>query len=878
MRWLNDLRYRLRALFDRGRMERDMDDEFAFHLEMEERKYRAQGMSEAEARRMARMKFGGVDRQKEQARSSWGVDLLQDLAADTRYALRQLRRRPAFSALAAGTLALGIGGTVALFSVVNGLLLRPLPVDDEASLVTFWFPYSWRAEEFEFLRGDAPGFDGLAAFSNTSQTLETDQGTQMLFSTVASAELFDVLGARPLLGRTFQAGDDRGSSNPVIVLSYGLWQQEFGGDRDIVGRRIVVDGRPTTVVGVMPRDFHFPSPEMRAWTPLDLDPDSDGYRGGGWLIVLGRTEAGMGPERVQQAVDAIGARLGERFDYPERWDKSRNPSAQPLREYLLGEVRPAVLLLLGAVGLLLLMACANVAALTLTRTMDRSREIGVRAALGAGRMRLVRQVLTESVLLGVAGGALGLVLAVAAFDVLVAMLPLGGSAQAFADTLHLDWTTLAAAMALAVGTGVLISLAPIRRVLRGDLVGPSSGERGQRGMGVESSRTQQALVVAEVALAVVLVTGAALLARSVDRLRDLDPGVNPEGVLAVNLYMSPQQSTEAERAAFFESLLARMRAVPGVRHAGLINRLPVRDGGYQGGVTIEGRPDLVGDQRPSAYYRTISPGALEALGVAPTVGRGLTETDAEGTVPAAVVNQSFVDTFWDGDAGLGRHFTTSFNAATEWQVVGVVPDMAIQGLLGDVGPAGYHPWSQAGVGAGNGVLVVKTDGDPTALAGPVRSLVSELDRRAAVGTVTTMQDVVDGAISQSLRLRFFLILFSALGLVLGSIGIYGVVSYGVERRRAEYGIRMALGARPRRLLGEVVSKGMAPVVVGVVAGVAVAVVAARAAGGVLYEIAPTDPSSLAAAALILLTAGAVAAMVPAWRASRVHPGVALRAE
>ncbi len=878
MRWLTDLLFRIRALFRRRGMDKDLSDEVAFHLDMQERKYRAEGLSPKEARRKARVKFGGVERQKEHARDAWGVTLLHDIGGDVRFAGRQLIRRPAFSVLAVSTLALGIGGTVALFSMVYGLLLRPLPVADESKVVAFWSDYNWRGVEFDFAKEGLETFESVAAFSNIAATLRGESATLMVELTISSAELFDVLGARPLLGRAFQPGDDRPGAEPVIVLGHGLWQEAFGGDRDIVGRQVTVDGSTRTVVGVMPEAFYFPSPQFRGWVPLNLDPADSGYQRSGWLVLVGRVANGASPERVQADLDALGVRLGERFQYPERWDKSRNPAVTPLRSYLLGEVRPAVLMVLGAVTLLLLMACANVTALILTRTMDRTGEITVRAALGAGRGRLARQILTESLLLGLVGGVFGVGLAIAAFDVLVAWLPLTRGTASFAETLTLDWSVLIGALGLATVVGALISLAPIRTVLSGDLTGSGLGQRRETGLGFRGGRLQHALVVSEVVLAVVLVTGAGLLARSVDRLRSLDPGIEANGVLAVDLYIGEEETTAAERARFFEAMLERTRALPGVTHAGLINRLPIRDGGYRGSISIPDRPDLVGDLQPGAYFRSISPGALEALGVTPLEGRTIRPSDSDGAVPAAMVNESFVKTYWEDGRPIGRHFETRFSNTMDWEVVGVIPDMAMEGLVDEIRPAGYHPWGQASMSAGSGVLLVRVDGDESQLAAPVRAIAREVEPRAAVGEITSMGQVVDDAMSESLRLRFFLVLFSVLGLVLGAVGIYGVVAYGVERRRGEYGLRMALGAEPGRLLAEVVGRGMVPVVLGVAVGLAVALVAARAAASMLYEIAPSDPVALGTAAVLLLLAGASAAAIPALRASRTHPGVALRGE
>lgn len=875
MRWMTNLWFRLRAVFRRDELERGLDEEMAFHLEMEARKYEAEGHPPQEARRLAMVKFGGVERFRERTREAWGVTALIDLGGDLRFAWRQLLKNPTFSLLAALTLALGIGGTVAIFSVVNGVVLRPLPVNDESHVAVFWMPYNWRGAEFDFTREHVRAFGSLAAYSNDAVTLRTDEGSSLLMATIASAELFDVLGARPLLGRTFQTGEDRPGADPVVVLSHATWQREFGSDRDIVGRRIEIDGRPTTVIGVMREDFYFPTPDMKVWVPLNLDPDDRAYHGNGWLVLIGRVAPGVGDVQVRDDLTALAARLGERFEYPDAWDKTRSPSVTPLREYLLGDVRPAVLLLMGAVGLVLLMACANVAALILTRTADRTGEMSVRAAIGAGRVRLARQVLTESVLLGLVAGLIGTALAAALFDVLVASLPLRNG---LADTLSLDWPALAAALSLAVGTGALISLAPMRSLLTGDLSGAALGGRRQSGGASAPGRMQSTLVVAEVMLAVVLVTGAGLLIRSVDRLRGLDPGVEPAGLLAVDLLMAEQALGAAQRNQFLQDVVERTRALPGVTAVGLVNRLPIRDGGWQGTVSAADRPDLSGERSPNAYYRTVTPEAFAALGAHIVRGRGILQTDGVEAPRVAVVNEAFARRMWGDTDPIGRVITRNGFGTDAVQVVGVVGDIAVERLVGEVPMAAYYPWAQTMSGSAFGILVVRTVLDPEDLAAPLRTLIHGLEPAAAIGRMETMTDVVDAAMAETLRLRFFLALFSGMGLLMGTVGIYGVVSYSVQRRSAEFGIRMALGARPSRLLADILRQGLLPVLVGVAGGLVVALAASRTLARFLYEVAPTDPITLVAAAVVLGGVGALAALVPAWRAGRTDPATALRAD
>lgn len=875
MRWLRDLGFRARVLLHRSRMERELKEEIEDHLAREAARNEAAGMSPEAALRAARVRFGGEERFREQARESWGVTALMDLGGDVRHALRQLLRNPAFSLVAVLTLALGIGGTVALSSVVYGLMVRPLPMPDESRVVTWWSDYNWRGEEFDYVRGVAQAYDGLAAFSNDSYTLRTDAGSSIVHATVGSAELFDVLDVSPLLGRVFRTGDDRTGAEPVVVLGHALWSQEFGSDPEIVGRRIDLAGTPRTVVGVMPEGFYFPTPDSELFVPLDLDPADPAYAGNGWLVILGRLRADVTEEQLAVDLDRVAAALDERYTYPAAWDKTRNPHVVRIREYLFGAIRPALLVLLGAVGLLLLMACVNVAALLLTKTVDRTREVAVRAALGAGRGRLARQVLTESVLLGIVSGIVGMGLAVGLFDVLVQSLPIGPS---FRETLTLDWTTLATALGLAVVSGSAIALAPMRNLIRGDVSGVAMTDRSLGAGAAAAGRMQNALVVAEVLLAVVLVTGASLLVRTVDQLRSVDLGFDPQGLLTMSVLLPEQDASEAERASFQERLVVQGGALPGVETVALMNRLPLRDGGYQATVRIDDKPELQGTNRPNVMYRPVTPGAFRALGADLIEGRSLLPTDRAGGPIVAVINESFARRVWGEESPIGKTYTHGFFGGPI-EVVGVVRNLAVTELVGEQPMTAYYAWDQAERGSAGAIVVAKVEsGDPTALAGPLRALVRELEPRAAIGRVMTMEDALDAEMAEALRLRFFLGLFSLLGIVLGSVGVYGVVSYSVQRRKAEFGIRLALGAEPGRVLGTVLRQGLMPVAVGIAAGTIVAIFASGLLARFLYEVRPVDPLSMAVAAGTLLAVSVVAALLPAVRASVTHPAVALRAE
>ena len=806
--------------------------------------------------------------------------LAREFAADMRHAVRQMRRRFAFSAAVILTLGLGIGATVALLSVVNSLLLRPLPYAHEDRVRVFWMDYDWRGEEYDFVR-ERPGvFDALATFSTNGAPYHAStraEGSASLLGYVeTTSSLFGVLGARAHLGRTLQADDDRPGAPQVIVISYGMWQQDLGGDPNVIGHQILIDGKTVTVVGVMPKSFYFPSPDMRAWRPLQLDPATSFYHNVGYLVVVGRVRAGVAPGLVQSDIQRIARSLGERFTYTAGWDKTKNATSQPVRTYLLGNVRVPVLLLFGAVTLLLLIACGNAAALILARTSDRTGELAVRVALGAGQRRLARQILSEAFVLALGAAVLGSAIAVGAFSALVASLPLQGG---LAEAVTMGWMTFVGAFGLALVVAVSISLAPIRNVLRGrlDAIGGLNRERSETGLRRSTRRVHGALVAGQVTLAVLLVAGATLLIRSVERLRAIDLGFNPRYVTTFTLVAGRDEPDEA-RLQFFRDIVARVSAMPGVSAAGLTNRLAVRDGGYQGPVLPEGRPDLEGPKRPNSLYRTATPDFFRTMSMRLREGRGIDSMDVARALPVTVISESFARRIWPGQSAIGKHINTGFSGTmTSRTIVGVVAETRMTNVTGDVPFTMWVPFDQSSSPEG-AVLVVRSTGSVASLTTAIRNASAELDPRVAVARVETMDQVVATALAQPLRLRFFLTLFGALALALGGIGVYGVVSYAVARRRAEYAIRVALGASPGRVLGEVFQRGLAPVALGTAVGVIAAFAFGRVLAGVLFGVQPTDAVSIATAASLLLISGAVATLAPALRAGRTDPAGALRAE
>lgn len=874
MKWLSNLTFRLRALMTRDRMQRELGEEMAFHLEMEGRQLIEQGWSPDAAASEARRRFGMLVREEQRARDSWGIGTVIDTWGDVRVAVRQLWRRPAFTVLAIGTLALGIGATVALSSVAVGLLVRPLPVSDEARLQVFWSDYNWRGVEFDFVKERQRAFSGLAAFSNEGYTLRVNEQSSTVLATVGSAELFDVLGVAPLVGRAFQKGDDRPGAPPVTVVSHGFWQQELGADPDVVGRRIEIDGAPVEVVGVMPRGFYFPSPAFRIWRPLLLDPSTSSYEGNGWLVLVGRERPGLSRGELNADIQAIARSLGERFTYPEAWDKTRNATVTPLRTYTRGALRPAVLLLQVAVLLVLAIAGANVAALVLARTTDRAGELALRTALGAGRGRLVRQIVTESVVLSLLAGALGAALSVAGFATLVARLPL---VEGLEDTLRVDWTLLALAVGLSLLLGVVVALAPVRAVLSGRRSAPGRERSATAAGGTGPGRAHSMLVAAEVALAVLLVTGAAMFTRSVNRLYSIDTGFEPANVAVMDLVAPTRIMAVAERAAFFEQATERVAAIPGVREVGLVTRLPLRDGGWQGTVTIEDRPDLADGRQPNALFRIVSPGYLATMGIELVQGRGFSPADAGASLAVGIVSAQFAEKMWPGVSPLGRRVMHRFGPEPTWvTVVGVTEEARMTGMTGDNPLVLYVPLAQAEAPEAPVLVVKGASAAPPVPA--IRAAIRELDARVAIGRVTSLEAVVAAAVAEPLRLRFFLSVLGMLALVIGAVGIYSVVSYSVSRRRAEFGVRLALGASPGRILADVLGSSLVPVTIGVALGLTGAVALSSTVSRFVYGVAATDVPSLATAAAALVAAGILAALVPAVRAGRTDPLSALRAE
>lgn len=775
---------------------------------------------------------------------------------DLRYTVRRLLARPTYVLLAVLTLALGVGGTAAILSIVRGLLLEPLPYAREAEVAVFWNIFDWSEAELLHLRPDWPGFRSVAAYRTEDVTLEsTDGSARVLPGISASSELFEVLGVRAALGRAFKPGDDRLGVDPIAVLSHELWK-EMGGDPSVLGRRVQLDGIARTVVGVMPRGFWFPDPTVRVWLPEPLDPENQS----GNYALIGRLAPGQDIEAMAPALARITKALGERFEYPEQWDKTKNAALTPLREFLVGSLRPALLATLAAMAVILLIACANVAALMLGQVNRRAGELAVRSALGADRRRITQQLVIEALVLGLLAGGAGAFLAAAGFRVLTGALPLGE----WAENATLDWTLFGAAIALALLAAFGIALVPAISLWRGDL--RDALTRVRTAAGGRGSQVESGLVVAEVALAVLLAAGAGLLIRSVVNLYAIDPGVDTRGVAVLDVTAGAALKT-AERQQTMRTLLTEMEQLPGIRSAALTSKLPLRGSGDSWGITVEGRPDL---PVTTVYVRLVSRDYFHTLGIAMRQGRGFTGADQPDGEGVVVINEALAKKYFPAVDPVGRRLDIGFG----WQrVVGVVENVAEANLTDDLEPALYIFNEQVPYSPELQTLVLRTE-SPADAAGVLEAARREVQRVApgvAVQEATTIEQVLARAVGPARQIMTLLTLLSGLALVLGAIGVYGVIAHHVSRRKRDYGIRIALGLSPARVVRQVVGRGTALVGLGILIGAGAAVVLARSLASLLYGVGAADPMALLAATLALLIVGMLAAFVPAWRASRVDP-------
>jgi len=783
---------------------------------------------------------------------------------DIRYAARRLRAHPGYTLLSVLTLALGIGGTAAVFGLARPLILDPLPYTNANEVGAFWMPGWWTEEEFLYLRGKFSGFRDVAAYRPGDITMrDGDAPARLIPGIQASAELFDVLGAQALLGRTIQRGDDMTGAEPVAVVSYGLWQ-ELGGNASIIGKRVTLDGSPRTIVGVMPKRFWFPTPDIRIWHAEPLDPQG---RNGSYALV-GRVAPGVDVHSLQPQLAQITKTIGGRFQYSPQADLTKNAIVTPLRDDLLGSMKPALLATLVAMGLILLIACTNVAALMLGQVEGRATELAVRAALGATRGRITQQLVVEALLLGSLAGLAGAGLAAAGFRVLAHALPLG----AWSDSATFDWTMFGAALGIAVVAVLLVVLIPAASLWRGNLRDALNGARtgGIQGRG---GRLERGLVIAEVALSMIIATGAALLVRSVANRYAIDPGIETKGIAVMDFVASADLKSRQKRQAINE-VTAALAALPGVRSAAAALRIPLRGNSNSFGITIEGRDD---GKRSFTFFRVATLHYFETMGIKLRAGRVFDSSDRpDSTEIPVVINQALADKYFPGENPLGRRMNGGFNIPQ--RVIGVVNNVSEGELRSEPAPTRYYLGDQVLWFSSDAAFVVRTTRpeDAEAILDRARQTVQRVAPSFALQGTTTMQRVFDKAVGPARQIMSLLALLSALALLLGGIGIYGVISHFAARRRRDWAIRVALGLTASHVVTQIVRQGVTLAVIGIVVGALGAAAVTRLLSSFLFNVSGVDPVAFASASAILLIIGATAAFVPARRAATVDPALVLR--
>ena len=861
----------------------DLDREIETHLEEEAEEQKERGLAPAEARYAALRAFGNPTRVKEEIHDMSPWLMLEQMGQDVRYALRTLRKNAAFTAVAVLSLALGIGANTAVFSVVSGVLLKSLPYSEPERLVqvTGFYPQGGvvhvqeRARTFEAAGYTPDAMVNLAGHGEARQ----------LPGSSVSANLFALLGARAALGRTFEPGEDRPGRDGVVVLSHSLWQSAFASDPGVIGRTIVVQDRDRQVVGVMPAGFAFPGAGTALWIPHHLDPaDATAHWGAGYMPLVARLEPGATLEQARAETKALVTETIPLFPFTMPRDWNADATVLPLQESLVNDVRGKLLVLFGAVGGVLLIACVNVAGLLLALATARRKEMALRAALGAGRSRMVRQLLTESVVLAVAGGGLGIALAVVAFTKLKAALPMGLPRL---DEVAIDGRVLFFVTLLALATGLAFGILPALRAA-GTSLSQAVKASAQRSADRTTIGLRSVLIVGEIALAVVLVVAAGLLMRSLWRLTGVDPGFRTAHVLTARV--SPSPSSCADRAtciAFYDQLLLRARDLPGVTEVAAASALPLAGEIPFLPVEVEGQPLQPAEKgAPLAWAGAITPDYFQLLGIPVLRGRAFTEADGETTSGVVVVSAGTADLFWPGEDPIGKHVRVVWEEKAR-EVVGVVGDVRQFDLAGKTpgfirGGALYMPYAQSvtitrRIPAAMSLLL-RTSTPTAGAAREIRGLVARLNPNVPVGDVRPLEAIVSASTVDSRSLVIVFAAFGATALLLAAIGIYGVVSYSTAQRTYEIGVRMALGATRRSIFGLTLGQSLRLGLAGLGLGTLIAAGVTRTLEAFLYGITATDPATFAAVAMLLLAVALLAGYLPARRAASIEPRSALRVD
>ena len=890
---LSGIGLRIRAIARREQLERDLEDEIAFHLaeraaRLNETSGAAQGgakLGAADAESAAKRQFGNATRLKEECRDEWSFPSIESLWQDVRYAARMLRKNPAFTAIAVLTLALGIGANTAVFSVVHAVLLEPLPYPHPEQLVTVWEKV--RLEHYQDDQDTpAPGnftdwkngstaFTGMAAIRQRNATLTGAGEPVRIGGEGISASMFSILQTSPELGRAFTEAEELPGAPHVAIISHALWAERFSSDPGIVGRAIVLDSTPYTVVGVMPRGFHFPDPDDDVWVPLGLTPAQLANHDSHYLRIVARLRDGVPLATAQAQLDAIAARLTAQF--PDT-NTGVGVNIIPLVEHEVGDVRPALKILLGAVGLVLLIVCANVANLLLARSAVRQREIALRAALGASRGRILRQLLTESVLLAAIGGGLGMLLAYWGVRVLP---QIGPGDLPRMSSIGVNGPVLAFSFCVSILAGLIFGVAPALEGARSD-VHDALKDGGQGRVAGGRARMRGLLIVAEMALSVVVLVGAGLLLRSFVLLEQIPLGFNAENMLTFGVSLpAARYGTYPQRAAFYHQVQEKIQALPGVRSVAGISYLPLTFAGRTSVVLTEGSAPVPMGQLPFVDYRSVTPRYFETMRVPMIAGRDVAGEDATKGQLVAVVSEAMARSLWPNQDAIGKRFKLSnLEPSDPWfTVIGVVGNVRQLSRTKEPRP-GVYLLADQDSGTDDTVhhWAVRASGDPLALAAAVRSAVWSVDRDLPVGRLRTMETLLSRTVAGQQFNLLLLGMFATMALVLAVVGLYGVTAYSVAERTREIGVRMALGAEPGTVSLMFVRRGARLATAGLAIGLAAALAASRGMTTMLYGIAPADPVTFAGVALLLIVVALAACYLPARRATRVDPFVALRQE
>jgi len=877
----------LKQLVTRRSIFNDLSEEIQQHLAEKTEALMAGGMSREDAERAAKREFGNVTRIQERGREAWMWPLAESLWADMRFAVRQLLKNCGFAVTAIVTLALGIGATTAIFSLVNTVLLRPLPFPEQDRLM-------WMSQQDHSLPGAMPEslsypdyfdwraqnhtFSEIASFTGGGVTLDLEAGSQRLDAQAVSANFFRLLGAAPMLGRDFRWEDEK-PGNRAVMLSYSLWQSTFGAATDIAGKTIRMDDHSYTIAGVMPKGFQFPleNPAPALWRSIAEDAEGKdpqtGQRGFDALDVIGRLKPGVTVEQAKADLSVIAGNLARQ--YPDNNKQFSSALVEPELEHMTGDTRPALRVLFGAVTLVLLIVCANVAGLLLARSARRSGEFALRAAIGASRAAIIRQLLVESVTLSLCGGIEGVALAYGLVHASVRLMPLNIPRM---EDVSIDGRVLLFDLGLSLVTGLLFGVLPAWRMSRSS---PArmlrDGSRSVAG-GHGQNRVHNGLVVAQTAIGLVLLVGSGLFIRSFVRILNVDPGFNPKQVFTARIRVSFDKLNHDQHFQFYQQLVARISSLPGVQSASAGWPLPMsNNNNTRVSFSIQGRPTAKGDE-PNESISVVMPSYFEVMQIPLIAGRTFCEQDGTKGAPTIIINQAFARKYFPGENPLGKHIQAEFGddvfQHSMRAVVGVVGDIKDRGLTADTEPQYYVPFAQAVIT--NPFLTIRTAGDSLALQDTLRATVRATDKSVPVYQVSTMEEYLSKSAAQPRFQTFLLTGFAGIALILAAIGLYGLLSYMVTQRTLEIGLRMALGAQRSDVLRMVIRRGFTLALFGVVAGIAIAAVATRLLSGMLYGIRATDPLTFAATAGLFLLVSIAASGVPAYRAARMDPMKSLR--